>query len=245
MKHDHKKTKKLKIALFSIVMLLPCLAVGITCLTHVFNKEVAEDTQTATINYKYELGTENPPTKQSAINKLYKIEQINTTFDLYKIEYITDGTNTAINENAQESGYYFDNTGIYTNDFTFSYPVYIVITDIEETPQPYNYFLTPPQNNDYNLIESVTINTITQDHTTNIFYDSCEQVKDSFVLNWCDANNPISQPIISFTNVFSLPNDHIINTLLTYWFSISMIYIVIDIIIECIVYITHFFNKEQ
>lgn len=243
MKHDHKKTSKLKVCLFSIIMLLPCFAVGITCLTHVFNKEVTEETETATINYKYELGI-NPTTPLDSKDKLWKINIDSTTNTSISVKYAYDGTK--IYESTDER--YLD---IFNNEISIATDMGATIFDINNTYIVPTYLngneinLLSSGINEYNQIKSVTITTNPQDQTTNIFYDSCDQVKQSFILNWCDTNNPIKSGVTAFTNVFALPNDHIINTLITYWFSISMIYIVIDIIIECIIYITHFFNKEM
>ena len=107
-----------------------------------------------------------------------------------------------------------------------------ILSDLQECPQ-----------NEI-PIESVNITTTAQDNSTDIFYTASSEVKTSYVLNWCNYNNPLRPTINTFTNVVGLPNDNIINDLLTYWLSITIIYIVIDIIIEIAIYLTHFFNKE-
>lgn len=245
MKHDHKKTKKLKVALFSMIMFLPFIAIGVTCATHIFNKEVTEETQSATINYKYELPTETSNNVEDYYNKLIKIGGYPTNDESAEIIYATDGINTYESthttyidiQGGSAAISFADNTWI---EFDIN-NLYIVPTYLYED---YYQNITIPQNNDYNPIESVNITTNPQDQTTNIFYDSCDQVQDSFILNWCTTGNPINSGVNAFTNAFNLPNGHIINTLITYWLCVAIIYIVIDIIVECIVTITHCFSKE-
>ncbi len=274
MKHDHKKTKKLKVALFSMIMFLPFIAIGVTCATHIFNEEVAEQTQTAEIIYKYE--TETPqPNAQLKNNYIYKINETiaqNGNFATNYLKIVNDELTTIFEYNVQwdETNIndvwldkqnsnmivrnyngnefitiytienYQENYEFYTILVTYNQDVYNYEGSINTNFQ--NGFTYAPQN--LIPIEEVNILTNPQDQTTNIFYDSCDQVQDSFILNWCTNGNPINSGVNAFTNAFNVPNGHIINTLITYWLCISMIYIVIDIIIECIVYITHFFNKE-
>lgn len=250
MKHDHKKTKKLKVALFSMIMFLPFIAIGVTCATHIFNKEVTEETETATINYEFEIGTTPQYFDELQINTLYKLNVTpdNDIGGEMPIKYITDNVNTFYQNT--NSYVYIDvqlhDITLISGDMEISFNIdntYIVqwTKDINDTDLWHNY---TNGNNDYNIIQSVEITTNPQDQTTNIFYDSCEQVEQSFILNWCEQANPVRNPIQSFTNAFNLPSNHIINTLITYWICITMIYIVIDIIVECIVMLTHFFNKE-
>lgn len=281
MKHDHKKTSKLKVCLFTIVMLLPCFAVGITCLTHVFNKEVTEETETATINYMYQT---NNPQQELIQNNVYLLNTTlsyadiiqneddqfiieiientvtinNNTFDFedtvigslheikqvkwqIQIDYEILSITMHIDKNTDQYIQYSPSSSITTLTFNNTL-VKILPINNSRTSAIYTNLQEIPNN--LNPIESVTITTNPQDQTTNIFYDSCEQVEDSFILNWCNNANPVRTPIEQFTNAFSLPSNHIINTLITYWLCIAMIYIVIDIIIECVIMITHFFNKE-
>jgi len=271
MKHDHKKTKKLKVALFSMIMFLPFIAIGVTCATHIFNKEVTEETETATINYMYE--TNEPQTNQKLSNNhiyIYNnINHINTNDDngiycgnvyIYEsnnlqFSYVTNDVNYGIwlidDTNDLIIQYYINATeiNIYTIDLSNENMQILFVYNADFREQEgstdsniNNWYTITPQN--LIPIESVDITTNPQDQTTNIFYDSCEQVEQSFILNWCEQANPVRNPIQSFTNAFSLPSNHIINTLITYWICIAMIYIVIDIIVECIVMLTHFFNKE-
>lgn len=260
MKHDHKKTKKLKVALYAMFMFLPFIAIGITCLTHVFNEKIAEETETATINNMYKTKT---PTNVNDFTPTYMYELKPNTNAEYSQTYkflnmVVYENQTKIYEQYRETNNYYariENNKIYydSNDpyqyinITQNTIILFVADYTEDTDyyyetdiQQYTY-IAPTQ---YIPIKSVTITTNPQDQTTNIFYDSCDQVKQSFILNWCDNENPINTGLANFTQVFNIPNDNIINTLLTYMLSITMIYIVIDIIIETITYITHFFNKE-
>lgn len=278
MKHEHKKTKKLKVALFSMIMFLPFIAIGVTCATHIFNKEVTEETETATINYMYET---NNPQEEIIQNNVYNINFNGTPLELSgqledniieitllkgEIKYtnaslipdenvpnddnIIKPSKTKLNNyQGTTTIYQYFNSGYSSaileteNNTTIEIKGQIQIntwyyTDTTSTLQSSLTQATDIQ------IESVDITTNPQDQTTNIFYDSCAQVEQSFILNWCEQANPVRNPIQSFTNAFSLPSNHIINTLITYWICIAMIYIVIDIIVECIVMLTHFFNKE-
>ena len=47
------KISKLFHWLYGILMLAPVFAVGVTCLTHVFNKEVESQTEVVNVYYKY------------------------------------------------------------------------------------------------------------------------------------------------------------------------------------------------
>ena len=81
------KISKLFHWLYAILMLAPISAVGVTCLTHVFNKEVSEESETAVIEYMYE--TSNP--QDSIITGyVYKINATTTYEVLGDYKYLFD-----------------------------------------------------------------------------------------------------------------------------------------------------------
>ena len=104
------KISKLFHWLYAILMLTPVSAVGVTCLTHVFNEEVSEETQTATINYKYDLGV-MPTTAIESRGKLWKLNIDNNTNTQFSIKYVFDGVN--IYQSTDDTYIYIENNEIY------------------------------------------------------------------------------------------------------------------------------------
>lgn len=260
------KISKLFHWLYAILMLAPISAVGVTCLTHVFNKEVSEESETAVIEYMYE--TSNP--QDSIITGyVYKINAT-TTYEvlgdyndsIYSIELISGQINTYNNLYFDESTieqylenpklslkidegdiyyrvsigptdegvvlYPLDNTNSVTfnnciiritdkDGFLENLPIQWLVSNLQEVPQ------------DEIPIQGVNIETRSQDSTTNIFYDSVNQVQDSFILNWCGIENPITQVFAYMSGFFGMSTSHITNNLLTYWLSISIVWLVFDV----------------
>lgn len=98
----------------------------------------------------------------------------------------------------------------------------------------------------YFLIFALNENSIPTDSTiANELSTAIVNLNNWAPFKWAtEFSNPIRLTIYNLCEAFNI-NSGILVSLITYWITISIIYIIFDIIIEAVVYITHFFNKEQ
>ena len=260
------KISKLFHWLYAILMLCPVFAVGITCLTHVFNETVEAETQTVDIEYKYET---NNPQDSIVLGNIYNISFSGTLSDLRGEMDENDFSFTLISGDITYTNCYWKSDESVPNEDFIVSPSYTNITIEQEyifmflnangTYMSYyldkivsmnltnitiegqivitNWSITDNTTffpNSLSIasnipIENVEITTVAQDDSTNIFYTSCEQVKDSFVLNWCNYYNPVRAVYDYGSALFNVDSDNLVNYFLTYWTSISIIWLVFDV----------------
>lgn len=243
--------------IYGFLLFMPLLAIGVTCITCFWNKEVTADTETAEISYKYESNEVN-----SAIDLInghsytFTLQQaptqqqyISTASSVYNIPNFT---NFKLDADALNNHYI--RIDLRSNQIIFRDESYNAILTINFTAItfPYSFDLklvnyvssintdyTNYSKSTYNEIESVNIISTPQDFDVkNIFYYSIDKVQQSPLFNWAE-NSAIYTGMTATCNTLNITTTFI-PLLMTYWLIISVIYILYDIILV----ILHIFHKK-
>lgn len=258
---------KLKIStlfhwLYATLMFLPILMFLPSCLYYGFN-EHATNTETTTINYKYESNEVNSVNDVIA-NNIYEFNFLNTTFDEkfdneselsvtllcvndysfnnYSLEADfllgyenSNFTNVIVTFNVSNfDGYitlYFNYdynyfTDIYIGNLSDETFTFNFIGQVNEIYGLNNYnFITYT---DYNVIESVSVNT--DDTITDKVNRSFEQIFNLPVFSWSKTTF-VSNAFIYIGGLFGLTSSNPIVYLFGYWLSISICWLVFDLMI--------------
>lgn len=246
------KISKLFHLLYAFVMFLPILAVGSTVLISTFNMSSKEESE---IHYKYETNEVNSA-QDLVIGNLYYMEIDNsfvyhfprTNIAFVKLlscenywsypdeVYYDDLTGVVEYREAYLVGstlilpYILDNTGDAYSSFDVSDEQGFLIKGygyIVSTNDVINQLGTSIfRISDYNEIESVETHNV---ESKDVFYNSLDELIESPYFSWA-YNSFLSTPITYIVGLFSIPTNHVIVELLSYWLAISIIWLVFDLI---------------
>lgn len=223
--------------LYASVLLMPIFAIGVKCMYVTFNKNAKESYYGETINESeylnyngsqlvvgkdYNLYTSLPENMTGNGNDLYITAQnvvINDVADdlIYRIQF-WKGTTLS---NTQFSILVFRTNNTTTEYYNYS------LTSLKFTFT--GYYLTNPSNifNNYDMFYQIEYNDYS--YIDNVFYYSVEQINNEPLFSWAKTSF-LSQPLLFITNLFGLPSTSPIITFLSYWFDISIIWLVFDAI---------------
>lgn len=252
------KISKLFHWLYAVLMFLPLVMFLPSCLYYSLNKYATNETTTQ-INYKYQSNEINTSDdlingniyEFNLINFLDEQENgnyiyINGCKVILLTDYNTDEINT--NEITYFSTYYFDashvENGMTINNDSVGFPfmeieidltniehftVYIIWNDLDleynlsySLPY-YSYF----KYTDYNVIESVETNV--QDTISNKLYNAWESIWNLPLFAWT-KNSFVSAPFTYITGLFGLQATNSLNYVFTYFCSISICWLVFDLL---------------
>lgn len=251
------KISKLFHWLYAFVMFLPILAVGSTVLISTFNMSSKEQTE---ITYKYETNEVNSNEdliigniyhfknyyigSQSTSNLVMSgvVFNIQTDFGFYLDDsaysfnnilnyssiYISDDSMflyspSDYNADNYIAGFSIDDALDYgTIECDIVLQEFRSIDDTELMSNLYQDFSI----SSYNEIESVETHNL---NAREVFYDSLDELKESPYFSWA-YNSFLSTPISYIVGLFSMPTNHVIVELLSYWLAISIIWLVFDLI---------------
>lgn len=219
---------------------MPIFAIGVKSLYVTFNPNAkdsyTENSQTIMLPVYYESNEVNS-FNDIIIGNIYRFENINTIttttyygyvdINLFNRQYekgvgitevflyTTNANQTLYRyvQNGSTEFIYFDNT---KNLVSF--------TQLQGQFSVYDNFNFVSQN----IVNYYSPYTYT-DTIDNVFYYSVEQISNESLFNW--ANNTfLAQPLLFITNLFGVPSTSPIITILCYWFAISVIWLVFDVI---------------
>ena len=268
--HNHTFTDLLKVCVFALLLLLPGIMFLPSCFYYGFN-EHATNTETTTINYKYESNEVNS-LDDLVVGNIYEFDlqryfdesTVHDYIDLYNIEAIVTYDNEVNSNHVQYFTTYFldiftmlDGTTYYislSNDYygvdTFEIKVFdsdlqyihLFLTyqsyELDSTFEDYSPYF---KYTDYNVIESVTVNT--DDTISTKLYRSWEQLWNTQLFSWTN-NTPLNTGINGFIGVFGINSQSYIGNLLIWLLSITAIYVVIDIVIGVFKWLTHLIGNH-
>ena len=268
-KHDHKLTDMLKVCIFSLLMLAPLIASCSQWLYATFNKNAYQSysgTQTQYVQQKVEnvyrlsfYNTENEGMYDNMSN-----------FHIEGILYSFDGNNY-INRYLDET---YDDTKNIDNIYYFNFDVgeeQIEVTRYSTMLMDnYNYFytavtfiyyefdyfdLTIDSYNSDDISDLISLNYLIEcpidyynmveiESTTldNAFYYGVDQMTKSELFNWT-KNTTLYSGIKAMTDNLQIQTNAIA-ILLTYWFILTIIYIIVDIVLKLFTTITHIGTKN-
>lgn len=251
------KISKLFHALYASLLLAPLVAVGVSCSTVLFNEKVAPSVDEVTISYKYET---NDPNDDLVDNNIYHlvVDTSNASFrdciiaSNYLYDYTFDLslesqavdfgafmveigkveiTYTFVNFNTFETiDLYSERTEgkTYTFDFVYNEPV--------DSEIGFNFFSSGVtiSSFDYSSISSsYIISSVSYSPSTSsvqdIFYTSLDKVFSFSAFSF--ANSGVAHDAVSSaTSLFGVESVSPINSYLTYWLDISLIWLIFDVV---------------
>lgn len=244
------KISKLFHWLYATLMFLPLVFFIPSCLYYSFN-EHATNTETTTINYKYESNEvnslddlveghiyylENFYLEDDISIYIYQFDNFHNTYgfgvdDLYSdngsyIQLIKDDTDVIItlcydNLAVDLINYEYDEESL----ISFTNIVFLYSNDFYSIFEDRSYL---PQYTDYNVIESVSVNT--DDTITDKLNRSWNAIFDLPMFSWTKTTF-VSAPFTYITGLFGLASDNPINYLFGYFASISICWLIFDLVL--------------
>lgn len=235
-KHNHSLTDLLKILIFSILMLIPFIDVGIRCAYVVCNKNAYQSYYGETINENQIVNVGNNLQE----NHIYTLTGGAISYEQQSevIFYVTNATSSMttnpfneVHIRSQNNATYclLYNNGVYVSDRSYG-----GVNAFEVTFQ----FL---RKNNVDLISQYQ--TITEtlynnySYLDNVFDYSVNKLTTSELYTW-------TQQTAIYTGVQTMCthlgiNNSVIPLLLVYWFILTIIYIIIDIVLKLFTMLTH------
>lgn len=245
--HKHTLTGILKVLLFALLMLAPIFSVASRCLYVICNKNAYQSYSGITYENEY-LNTINVPLNDIYFtfnneNSFYNSERKELTFT--NLEYINGNLNNnqinTINDNltiqiwfdtSLQSNYItWDglNTNLGATNIQFTLKGNLVATNNLINTQNLNNILVYRQNNINSSLD-------------NVFTYSVNEMENDQLFNWT-KNTAIYTGINTMTTGIGITQEAI-PILLTYWFLLTVIYVIVDIIINTFTLLTHFIQKK-
>lgn len=272
-KHDHKITKNLKAILFAFLMFLPVLSVVSTSLYTIFNDNAYQSydgketylqaelkTQTNAVNTLSDIKVGNyyllTITKDSGISELFNdlpdVDQIE-----FKYEFIgQEGAEITITSNYMYSFNYANITYPTKNNIQGYVEIYLESVDGYTTTisawQEISLIVKirnnsyigawqvfhelPAEYKEYTTIEK-------EKYTLNNAFDKAfNDLENKKMFSWT-KDTIIYDGVSKTLNLLQVKNNTLA-VLISYWLYLTTIYIIIDIIIESIVFLTHMINVK-
>ena len=247
LKHNHSLTDLLKIILFSILMLLPFLAVGTRCLYVICNKNAYQSysnknmmssntTLTSTnmlnvgdiLTYTYINGTAT--NSQTGIVTYSQLSFNPTDYGWddnawTKISIINNGTSQYIYLHTADGTFQAKN--IWGSTIT-SFSIVVDSWVASQTLQIYN--------------TQVTKQTYVPNALDNVFDYSMNQMANDPLFNWTQ-NTGVYTGVSAMCTGMEITNP-VIPILITYWTLLTCIYIIIDIVLKCFTTLTHMLGSR-
>lgn len=255
-KHDHALTSWLKVSIFSLLMIAPLFA-SISQWVYVTCNKNAKDNYSGqfSISYKYESNDVNN-INDLHVGNIYKMtfEAQPTDAPTYKeICFVRAGYNITNFNNDYQFETETDNNYIrlrYNNTLLlFSSSNYESLITVPWSNITFPYSFDFVFNRDMNIdldtttykIEKTDFNIVTNIDTSgsldNAFYYGVEKMTESDLFNWTQ-NTAVYTGIKTMTDNLEIQTPAIA-ILLTYWFILTIIYVIIDIVLKGFTTLTH------
>lgn len=251
-KHDHTLTDLLKVIIFAVLMLTPFLDIMSRCLYVVCNKNAKESYYGQTINEEQRIYVENGETIHINTTYYMNTSELNYPLDLASDNNLyVENFKVVDRVNLTDSQYNsLDENVIYRIVFTY-YNTYRQLTFYKIENNVATWLIAINIEN-YNMVCSFNITQAQANVPLTTFY-KIEYNKYSYldnVLQYAvyEVNNSNMYTWVRQTATYNTINqmfngltiqDNIMPLLLTYWFMLIVIYVIVDIIIKIFTYITH------
>lgn len=271
-KHDHKITKNIKAILFAFLMFLPVLSVISTSLYTIFNDNAYQSydgketylqaelkTPTNVINAKNDIKAGNyyrlTITENNRWAELFE-DTTQTTQNTIEILNITTlGKTFNYNGNYLKEIYYASMTYEESGNYTF---VNMYMENIEgfsaeiKSDSDIEFLIKvkhPTQIKAWPLLSELTQEQIQytaiqkERYTLNNAFDKAfNELENNKMFSWT-KDTIIYDGVYNTLNLLQVKNNTLV-VLISYWLYLTTIYIIIDIIIESIVFLTHIINVK-
>lgn len=261
-KHNHSLTDLLKVGIFSILMLAPLIAIGTTCAYAIVNKNAyisysnfnKDNNEYEVLNNWNELiqgrtyrfsgndtftSLTNTTVQRFNVSNIQMIASSQTSSMVLDIETNCNGfgmwRDTSLGHNYIR--FYNDSAYIttggfnsYSYVFTFTFEGYYNMnTSNDLSYYTGNMFTESTLNNNTNTLD-------------NAFYYATEKMTQSDLFNWTE-NTAIYTGVSAMCTQLDIETN-VIPILIVYWFILTIIYVIIDIVLKCFTTLTHMISKE-
>lgn len=249
-KHNHSLTDLLKVLLFAIVMLLPFIDVFVRCGYVMFNKNAYQSYSGEQYEYENHFTSINDVEMNSILHFDSSIAYSNqSNINSGRIYYtnVSDlySTYTTLQSQLNEGTYFIyyvrsDNRQlyIYNDQNTLLYS-----PNLTSIHTQFNFKILAFENNIVNVFPSLS--EVTQqdnNYLDNVFEYSVSQLEESSLYNWT-TQTAIYSGVSQMTTQLGITTN-IIPIIVCYWFFITIIYIILDIIIRLFTILTHFIGSK-
>ena len=244
LKHNHSLTDLLKILIFAILMLAPIGAVATRCMYVICNKNAYQSYYGETINE--EIDTTIQP-NEMVTNTEYLMTTNTTTYDFVS-NYIYITCNYLYNYNNDTE--YTDFDMIQINGNTANYLAlynngnYVRAWQLNATTIYKFKFLY----NGGTRIDTIPYTIQKQEFNKNSYLDnvfeySVNELENSQLFNWTE-NTAVYTGVKAMTTQLQITGN-VIPILITYWFLLTIIYVIIDIVLKLFTVLTHMIGNKQ
>ena len=215
-------------------MLLPFFAMGVTCGYAMFNKNAYQSYYGDTINDERIIDVSVDDFVQT---KTYYIQVNNVSVEnslsnsTFYCSYIKNlSTNTVYDMTIYDRIRFFKNantTQVYTQILRIDdgTSITLSVNNLFE----FTYVSTSTNGAISDYLNFYEIEYIDESYLSEVFYYSVDRVKESPIFSWA-YNSFLATPIVYITSLFSIPVNHLVVQLLSYWLAISVIWLVFDLI---------------
>lgn len=263
LKHNHSLTDLLKILIFSILMLTPLLSVACRCMYVICNKN-AYQSYTGNQNIQNETSVINESLLQNnmrySVNILTFIENTDSTnsgvsptfYPLEQLDFTVYGVSQEISNQTTSFKLVRANT-TYTNIFLYDNQD----TQILNYSKPNTFWQQQPSNimtlyftlKNYSIVSSTKYGNYLLQYNMvasgldNVFEYSISQLENSEYYNWTQSTAVYTGVKAMTTNLQI--DGNVIPILITYWFLLTVIYVIIDIVLKCFTTLTHLIGNKK
>jgi len=227
------KISKLFHWLYAVLMLLPVIAIGVTCGYVMFNKNAYQSNGNSYIERSITLNSSN------AASTYVTGAWVKYTFTEHNLQYngsfgfsnISLDLNSIFNTDTTFIRFYLykDNQNINFYDIN-GYQYQILSSN--RTFNDFTYQVDLSVSNDISIYNYglAQVFVYQERALTDTFYYSVEQVKSNKLFSWADYSF-VKTPIEYVTSLFGMETNNPILTIMSYWLSISVIWLCFDIIL--------------
>lgn len=247
-KHDHKATNIIKTLIFGAFMLMPFAAILSTTAYATFNDNAKDSMQLGSVQSITEITNPNDMIENVDYQFIYK------TYETTEYNYIPYIEYNSISINWTDYG--ANNKNYIKFRIRTSDNLIQIIADDNTVSNLTNVwgntlksFFFNYKSKEYNISTfpqniKATTYTYRQETLINTFYYAAKQVEEQPLFAWTKETGTY-QTFKLLTNGFE-NNDNFIPVVLTYMFMTTCIYLIIDIVIESAIWLTHMIagNKE-
>lgn len=246
LKHNHSLTDLLKILLFAILMLAPALSVGTRCLYVIANKNA------------YQSYSDVSSMETTLISDNSQVIENNN----YMINLLDSGNNYSneiyINSSTIDYDYIAGSEISYVVSIIRFYPNNTHIRFIESNNTAHNYELNDEKRTylngqTFNLQSGNLVNpnqavrfymvSYTTNKLDNVFEYSVSKLATDQMFTWTQ-NTPVFTGVEAMCTQLGITAPAI-PIIIAYWLILTCVYIVIDIVIKLITYITHLIGARK
>ena len=258
-KHNHKLTNLLKVSIFATLMLTPFLYVGTKCAYVVCNKNAYESYSGLNQNTQSNISLNNVSdidySKNYYIGNSYLSQSASATSSAYlyfDVLEVISNTTTTTNETllTLEKMYIYANGNTLYYNFYTPENVNTTLTSasnflIKVNIRSYNGNTSAIDNLNFDLANSNSlyyIDYFIEQQLDNVFEYATYQLTQSDLFKWTE-NTAIYSGVNAMTSGLGFQNN-IVPILITYWFLLTVIYVILDIVLACFTGLTHMITKK-